>query len=82
MHRDLFKAIVMTYYEPMAFDGKDYKSDGDVDYGEKLRANLIAFFMVYYPEGTYFPEEVREFLESRVTPANNAAKGAKYQYAT
>ena len=47
----------------MAFDGKDYKSDGDVDYGEKLRANLIAFFMVYYPEGTYFPEEVREFLE-------------------
>ena len=63
MHRDLFKAIVMTYYEPMAFDGKDYKSDGDVDYGEKLRANLIAFFMVYYPEGTYFPEEVREFLE-------------------
>ena len=62
MHRDLFKAIVMTYYEPLAFDGKDYENDGIVNYGEKLRTNLTAFFMVYYPEGTYFPREVREFL--------------------
>lgn len=62
MHRDLFRAIIMTYYGELAMDGKDYVNDGEVDYEEKLRANLTAFFIVYYPEGTCFPEEVTEFL--------------------
>lgn len=62
MHRDLFKAIVMTYYEARAFDGNTYATGGSVDYVGKLRANLTAFFITYYPEETYFPEEVRAFL--------------------
>lgn len=65
MHRDLFKAIVMAYYEETAFGGDTcIRRDGTVDYEQKLRLNLFAFATVYFPEECqYIPDELAEFLD-------------------